>query len=137
MPLAAITQGLIDLDHHSEPAPGIAAAWEVSHDLQTYTFRLRTGVLFHNGREVDAVAVQWNLARMQDPRIGHPLMRSALANLRETVGLDKYTVQCRLHTPSAAFLADLAYYPCNLIAPDSAEQAHLHLQASSMRMSIP
>ena len=36
------------------------------------------------------------------------------------------TVQCRLHTSSAAFLADMAYYPCNLMAPDSAEQAHIH-----------
>ena len=31
-----------------------------------------------------------------------------------------------MQEPSAAFLADLVYYPCNLIAPDSAEQANLH-----------
>src|SRR5438105_7602339 len=48
IPLAAITQGLIDLNHHCEPVPGIAAEWDVSPDLLTYTFKLRHGVLFHN-----------------------------------------------------------------------------------------
>lgn len=123
MALAATTQGLIDLDLKSEPVPGIAAEWDTSPDLLTYTFRLRKGVLFHNGREVDAEAVQWNIARMQDAKIGHPLTRSAVGNVKEVQVVDKYTVRCLLQEPSAAFLADMAYYPCNLIAPDSADKA--------------
>ena len=122
--LAATTQGLIDLDGQSQPVPGVAATWDVAPDLLTYTFRLRQGVLFHNGREVDAAAVQWNFARMQDARIAHPFIRSTLSNLQAVEVVDKYTVRCRLHTPSAAFLADVAYYPCNLIAPESAAQAN-------------
>src|SRR5919198_905099 len=125
-PLAATTQGLLDLDLHSEPVPGIAAEWDIAPDLLTYTFKLRHGVLFHNGREVDAEAVKWNFERIQDPKIGHPLARSALGNLKETQVVDKYTVRCVLQEPSAAFLADVVYYPCNLIAPDSAEQADMH-----------
>jgi len=125
-PLAATTQGLIDLDGQSQPVPGVATAWDIAPDLLTYTFRLRQGVLFHNGREVDAAAVQWNLARMQDANVGHPFTRSTLSNLQAVEVVDKYTVRCRLHTPSAAFLADVVYYPCNLIAPESAAQANLH-----------
>ena len=125
-PLAATTMGLLDLDLKSEPVPGIAAEWDTSPDLLTYTFKLRKGVLFHNGREVDAEAVKWNFARLQDPKIGHPLMRSALANLKETQVMDKHALRCVLQEPSAAFPADLVYYPCNLIAPDSAEQADMH-----------
>jgi peptide/nickel transport system substrate-binding protein len=125
-PLAAITQGLLDLDLKSEPVPGIAAEWDISPDLLTYTFKLRKGVLFHNGREVDAEAVKWNFERIQDPKIGHPFTRSALGNLKEAQALDKYTLRCVLQEPSVAFLADVVYYPCNLIAPDSAEQANLH-----------
>src|SRR5499433_2564958 len=126
MPLAAINQGLLDLDQKSEPVPGVATEWEASKDLRTYTFKLRKGVLFHNGREVDAEAVKWNFERMQDPKIGHPLSRSALGNLKEMQVLDKYTIRCVLQEPSSAFLADVVYYPCNLIAPDSAEQADMH-----------
>jgi peptide/nickel transport system substrate-binding protein len=126
IPLAATTQGLIDLDLRSEPVPGIAEEWDVSPDLLTYTFKLRKGVLFHNGREVDAAAVQWNFERIQDAKIAHPFTRSALGNLKEVQAADKYTLRCILQEPSAVFLADLVYYPCNLIAPDSVEQANMH-----------
>src|SRR5213595_1126908 len=44
-PLAATTQGLIDLDGQSQPVPGVATAWDIASDLLTYTFRLRQGVL--------------------------------------------------------------------------------------------
>ena len=126
MPLAAMNQGLLDLDLQSEPVPGVAAEWDASKDLLSYTFRLRKGVLFHNGREVDAEAVKWNLERIQDPKIAHPLARSALENLREIEIVDKYTVRCYLHGPSAAFPADVVYYPCALMAPDSVEKADLY-----------
>jgi peptide/nickel transport system substrate-binding protein len=126
VPLAATTQGLLDLNAQSEPVPGIAESWEATADLLTYTFRLRKGVLFHNGREVDATSVQWNFARIRDPKIGHPFTRSALGNLKEVQVVDKYTVRCLLEEPSAAFPADLVYYPCNLMAPDSMEQANIH-----------
>src|SRR5262245_30119910 len=125
MPLAALNQGLLDLDAKSEPVPGVAVAWEAAPDLQSYTFQLRKGVLFHNGREVDAEAVKWNFERMQDAKIATPLTRSALENLQETAVVDKYTVRCHLHTPSAAFPADVVYYPCALMAPDSVEKADL------------
>jgi len=126
MPLAAINQGLLDLDQKSEPVPGIAAAWEASQDLLSYTFELRHGVLFHNGREVDAEAVKWNFERLQDPKIAHPLARAALENVKTTEVVDKYTVRCHLYQPSAAFPADVVYYPCALMAPESVEQADLH-----------
>lgn len=126
MPLAGTTQGLIDVNLQSEPVPAIAAAWDSTADLMTYTFKLRQGVLFHNGREIDAEAVKWNFERILDPKVGHPFSRSALGNLKEAKVLNKYTLQCLLHEPSAAFLSDIVYYPCNLIAPDSAEQANTH-----------
>jgi peptide/nickel transport system substrate-binding protein len=126
MPLAATAQGLLDLNGQCDPVPGIAVAWDASPDLQTYTFPLRQGVLFHNGREVDAMAVQWNLERLRDPRTSSAFARSALEILREVVVVDKYTVRCHLYRPSAAFPASVVYYPCSLIAPDSAAQADTH-----------
>ena len=125
-PLAATTQGLLDLSLKSAPAPGIATEWHASSDLKTYTFKMRKGVLFHNGREVDAAAVKWNFERIKDPKIGHAFTRSALGNLQEAVAVDKYTLRCHLKQPSAAFPANVVYYPVNLIAPDSADQADTH-----------
>ena len=126
MPLAATAQGLLDLNRQCDPVPGVAAVWEASTDLRTYTFTLRKGVLFHNGREVDAAAVQWNLERLRDPRTSSAFARSALETLHEVVVMDKYTLRCHLHQPSAAFPANVVYYPCSLIAPDSVAQADTH-----------
>ena len=125
-PLAATCQGLLDLNVKSEPVPGVASEWDSSPDLLTYTFKLRSGVLFHNGREVDAEAVKWNFVRMQDATKSHAFTRSALTNLKEVVAVDKYTVRCHLKEPSAAFPADVVFYPCNLMAPDSEAQADTH-----------
>ena len=125
-PIAYITQGLLDLNRKLEPSTGIATEWSASKDLLTYTFKMRKGVLFHNGREVDAAAVKWNYERIKDPKTSHSFTRSALVNLKEVEVLDKYTVRCHLHQPSAAFPANVVYYPSNLTAPDSIEQANTH-----------
>jgi peptide/nickel transport system substrate-binding protein len=125
-PLAATTQGLLDLNLHCEPVPGIAAEWDVSPDLLAYTFKLRTGALFHNGQEIDAAAVQWNFDRMRHPKTSHAFIRSALENVRETVVLGKYTFRCHLHQPSASFSSNVVYYPCSLISPESDAQADTH-----------
>ena len=106
--------------------PGIASEWEAAPDLLTYTFKLRQGVLFHNGRVVDAAAVKWNFARLKNPQTSSAFARTALENLKDVVVLDQYTVRCHLHQPSAAFPADVMYYPCTLIAPDSEAQADTH-----------
>ncbi len=125
-PIAYTTMGLLDLNPKLEASPGIATEWEGSKDLLTYTFKLRKGALFHNGREVDAAAVKWNYERIKDPKKGHSFNRSALVNLKEIIVDDKYTVVCKLHSPSAAFPANVVYYPANLMAPDSEAQANTH-----------
>ena len=125
-PIALTTQGLVDLNPKLEPVPGIATEWAPTNDLMSYTFKLRKGVLFHNGREVDAAAVKWNFDRMQNPKIGHPFHRSALENIKETVAVDKHTVRLDLHKPSAALPANVVFFPCNLMAPDSEAQADTH-----------
>ncbi|MDA1101621.1 MAG: ABC transporter substrate-binding protein [Proteobacteria bacterium] len=124
-PLAATTQGLLDIGPTMEPVPGIATEWNISDDLRTYTFKLRRGVTFHNGTDVDAAAVKWNFERIMDPEVGHTFARSSLENIKQISVIDKYALRCTLETPSAVFLSNVTYYPCNLIAPNSGYQADL------------
>ncbi|MGQ4809673.1 Periplasmic dipeptide transport protein [Candidatus Entotheonellaceae bacterium PAL068K] len=126
VPIAWIGMGLLDLTSKLEPAPGIATEWQSSKDLLSYTFKLRKGALFHNGREIDAAAVKWNYERIQNPQKTHSFVRSSLVNLKEVEAVDKYTVRCHLHAPSAAFPANVVYYPSHLMAPDTEEQAATH-----------
>ena len=101
-PIALTTQGLLDLNQKLEPSPGIAAEWNASKDLMTYTFKLRKGVLFHNGREVDAEAVKLNLERIKDPKIGGNWERGAIASITGAEVIDRYTVRLKTREPDAS-----------------------------------
>ena len=53
--------------------PRLAAKMpDVSKDGKTYTFTLRTGVKFHNGRSMTADDVKYSLERVLDPRTKSP-----------------------------------------------------------------
>ncbi|MFV0295764.1 MAG: ABC transporter substrate-binding protein [Hyphomicrobiaceae bacterium] len=125
-PMAATTQGLLDINEKMEIVPGVAESWEASKDLKTYTFKLRKGTEYHNGRSIDAESVKWNFERILDPKIGHPFTRAALKEVEKIEVLDKATVRVTLNAQSGVFPANVIYYPCNLIAPDSADQADTH-----------
>src|SRR5439155_35180 len=49
-----VFDALLELDDKLVPAPALAERWTVSADHRTYTFHLRRGAKFHNGREVRA-----------------------------------------------------------------------------------
>lgn len=125
-PLAATTQGLLDLNQKMEIVPGIATEWDISDDLMTYSFNIRKGVEFHNGRDVDAEAVKWNYERIMNPKTSHSFTRGSLKEVAAVTAVDKYTLRIQLKAPSAVFLANVTYYPSNLIAPDSADQVDTH-----------
>ena len=45
------------------PEPSLAESWEISADGLTYTFKIRQGVKFHDGSEVNAPAIVRSLTR--------------------------------------------------------------------------
>src|SRR3954471_7087579 len=51
----SIYEGLLQWnDKETELIPDLATSWTVSPDGLTYTFKIRKGVKFHNGREMTA-----------------------------------------------------------------------------------
>lgn len=69
-----------------EIEPAIAERWEVSEDGKTYTFYLREGAKFHNGREITAQDFKYSFERMMDPELGG--LSTYL--FREVVGVNEY-----------------------------------------------
>lgn len=49
------------------PVPSLAESWEASDDVATWTFKIRKGVTFHNGKELDAHDCAETLRRHSDP----------------------------------------------------------------------
>ena len=101
-PIAAMYTGLTDIDQQGNIVPGIAESWEPNKELTAWIFRLRKGVLFHNGREVDAEAVKLNILRIKDPAIGHEFLRGALETIDSVEVLDKYTVRLNASVPDVS-----------------------------------
>lgn len=52
--IGSIFDTLVQLDHESNPIPGLAESWDTSQDGKTWHFKLRKGVEFHNGKALSA-----------------------------------------------------------------------------------
>ena len=50
--------------------PMLAESWAASADLKTWTLKVRSGVMWHNGEPLTAEHVAWNLRRWADPTLG-------------------------------------------------------------------
>src|SRR5712691_2278064 len=125
-PAAALYTGLTDIDQQGNIVPGIAESWEPNKELTSWVFRLRKGVLFHNGREVDAEAVKLNILRIKDPAIGSDWHRGAVENIETVDILDKYTVRFNASVPDVALPSKVMHYPTNLQAPEAFDTSTEH-----------
>jgi ABC-type transport system substrate-binding protein len=70
--LLLLFQGLVEYDDGLNVLPCLAKDWRLSEDQRTYTFHLRAGVRFSNGREVAASDFVFTLERLLDPRTAAP-----------------------------------------------------------------
>src|SRR6266446_6466288 len=125
-PTAVMYTSLTDIDQQGNIVPGLAESWEPNQDLTAWVFRLRKGVLFHNGREVDAEAVKLNILRIKDPAIGSDFHRGAVDTIASVDVLDKYTVRLNATLPDASLPSSVMHYPTNLQAPDNFDNAAEH-----------
>ena len=120
---AVMYNGLTDIDQRGNIVPSLAESWEPNQELSAWVFRLRKGVLFHNGREVDAEAVKLNIMRIQDPAVGNDYARATLENVDSVDVLDKYTVRINARVPDVSLPSSVMRYPIIMMAPDAFETA--------------
>ena len=120
---AAVFNGLVRTDPLKEEVtlknilPDLAESWEISPDGKTYTFNLRRGVKFHDGKPFTSKDVKYSLDKLRDPK------RSVLAAMLKPIDtveiVGDYTTKVRLNHP----YPELLFY---LTSPTSAiEPEHL------------
>ncbi len=78
-----IYEGLVGWNDSNEVVPLGAEKWDVSADGKTYTFTLRSGVKFQNGKPVVAGDYAYAITRSLDPKLASPV---ALNYLDDIVG---------------------------------------------------
>ena len=112
-----IYERLIDLDEKGMPMPGLVSKWTVSSDGLVYTFHLRQGVKFHNGREMTADDVVYSYNRLMDPRTKYPFI-TQVQNIKEIKAIDKYTVQFTVKAPTITVMVYMSNpYGTHAIVP--------------------
>lgn len=106
--------------------PALADSWTVSDEGKTYTFKLRSGALFHNGKPVTSAEVKWTWDRLM---AGKAWACASIFGGRTGAKVlavetpDPQTVVFRLERASALFLSQIANIQCHVVAahPDSVD----------------
>jgi len=92
---------LIEQEPNGNLVGALAESWEASEDQLTWTFKIREGVLFHNGDELTAEDVAWSLDRSTfDPESASGLSSRAQA-IDSIEAVDTYTVEVTTLAPQA------------------------------------
>jgi peptide/nickel transport system substrate-binding protein len=103
--------------------PALATGFETK-DNKVWTFRLRKGVKFHNGREMTAKDVKTNFDwRITTPQGWKPVNnRELIKGLKNVEVVDNYTVRVTLDQPFSPLPRILPYAMGGIVPPEEAEK---------------
>jgi len=109
-------QGLYGFDKDLKMVPVLADSHTVSKDGLVYTFKLKSGIKFHDGTPFNAEAVKVNFDRVTNP--DNKLKRYNLyKNIAKTEVVDATTVRVTLKEPFSPFINTLAHPSGVMISP--------------------
>lgn len=132
-----VTEHLVLVGPDNIARPMLLESWEVSDDLKTWTLHVRKGVMWHNGEELTAEHVAFNILRWADSRLGSSniglstfsaltvetgetddkgkAVRIPAENAVEVV--DAHTLRLNMSRPVLSVPQDCAEYPTQVIHP--------------------
>lgn len=98
--------------------PRLAFHWEYNEAEKIWTFYLRKGVHFYNGKQLTAHEVVYSLNRFKKADNNpHAWMLQHVASVRS---VDDYIVEIQLHTENRMFLHMLSAEQCSIVYEDEA-----------------
>ncbi|MEL7097693.1 MAG: ABC transporter substrate-binding protein [Pseudomonadota bacterium] len=115
-----VFEGLTRFMADGSVVPGLAESWEISDDGTVYTFKLRSGVTFHDGTTFDAEDVKFSLDRARAEESTNA-QKGLFAGIADVTVVDPMTVQVTLSEPNGNFLFNMAWGDAVIVAPESIE----------------
>ncbi len=119
-------------ENDTEINSGLAESWEVSDDAKTYTFKLKTGIKFHDGTDFNADAVvknfqRWAKSKDEAKFAYYASMFGGFEGdeghvIKEVKAIDDSTVEFTLNRPQAPFLKNLAMPTFAIASPTGFEK---------------
>ncbi|ESZ44334.1 peptide ABC transporter substrate-binding protein [Mesorhizobium sp. L2C054A000] len=134
--IKSLFDGLMDYEPGTTNLkPDLAESYEISPDGQTFTFKLRHGVKFHNGRGMTADDVKYSLDRVTNPKTQSPgagffgsikgyddVAAGKAEGLSGVTVVDPYTVKFELTRPDATFLHVMAINFAHVVPKEEVEK---------------
>jgi peptide/nickel transport system substrate-binding protein len=114
-----IYETLTRIHEDGRTAPLLAESWTVTPGLDSWTFKLRRGVKFHNGEPCDAAAVKFSFARAAEPGSANK-DRATFANIERIDTPDAATVVLKLKHGNPDLLFQLGQATAVIVEPKSA-----------------
>lgn len=117
-----VFEGLMKPTSDGDLAPAIAESYELSPDGTAYTFVLREGVQFHNGKPVTAEDVVASIRRCADTAEGKTPLVEAFSVIQSVEAPDEGTVVITIDQPNNEFISYLttAILPADYDQQDTA-----------------
>ncbi|MEM7535349.1 MAG: ABC transporter substrate-binding protein [Chloroflexota bacterium] len=79
--------------------PALAESWTPNDDASEWVFKLREGVMFHDGSEMMGADVAYSLLRLLDPEVNSPLL-ATFAIVQDVQATGDYEVTVSLDPPN-------------------------------------
>jgi len=114
-----IFEGLVSIDETGKVQPQLAKSWEISPDGLTYTFKLQTGVKFHDGEAFDSAAAKFALDRARGKDSVNPQKRF-FASIASIDTPDAETLVLHLSSPTGSLIYWLGWPASVMVGPKSA-----------------
>lgn len=90
-----------------EPGPHVAESWRVTDGGKTYTFQIRKGIRFHDGKELTADDVVFSMQRILALKKGFAWLWNGVLTAEQVRAAGPGTVVFTLGQPYAPFLSTL------------------------------
>ena len=121
--VASLFRGLVHIDADLEIVPDLAEGWEVDDAGVVYTFTLRDGITFHDGRPITADDFKYSIERAADPELHSetaPRYFGDIVGISEKIDgsaeeisgvevVDERTIRITIDEPKEYFLSKFAY----------------------------
>ncbi|NIA68360.1 ABC transporter substrate-binding protein [Pelagibius litoralis] len=118
---ANIFEGLTRIDSSGAVKPALAESWTVSGDGLTYTFKLQSGVTFHDGSGFDSADVKFSFDRaMAEDSVN--AQKGLFDSIAAVEVPDAGTVVVTLKQPAGNLLFNLGWGDAVIVAPETAAE---------------
>ncbi|MET2826346.1 ABC transporter substrate-binding protein [Mesorhizobium shangrilense] len=117
---ANVFEGLTRIGPNSEVLPDLAESWTISDDGKVYTFKLHTGVKFHDGADFSADDVKFSLDRARADNSVNA-QKGLFAAIDTVEVIDPATVKVTLKHPQGSFLYNMGWGDAVMVSPKSAD----------------